>query len=219
MELDLIFGCLGIVGGLLTACGDMLLDLKGPDNEKLGRDGLIDSALDHMAPWRFPASILCAAFGVPLILLGITALARQMALGQESFGLWFWLVGAAGCTGALFIHTGCCLWPIIYQTMKPRHTLEDIDRVTHAVYSAIRVPFFLLYALLALGTSVMIWAALGKGFLDLSPWCAVLTPPPLCVVGILLKKVQPRVFCDLPWIIMPSLGMGCMGLLAVLNIL
>ena len=37
------FGFLGIIGGIICACGDILLDLKGKDNMKTGKYQIIDS--------------------------------------------------------------------------------------------------------------------------------------------------------------------------------
>ncbi len=88
--MEAIFGWLGLLGGLLTAAGDLLLDLKGRDNKKLGRYGFIESAWDTMAAWRFKASILLAAVGVPLYFLGLTSLAMQMT--NTAFALAFWIV-------------------------------------------------------------------------------------------------------------------------------
>lgn len=34
--MNLVFAIMGIIGGLFTATGDMLLDLKGKGNQKLG---------------------------------------------------------------------------------------------------------------------------------------------------------------------------------------
>lgn len=39
----LAFSLLGLIGGLLCAAGDILFDLKGPGNKKLGTSKNIDS--------------------------------------------------------------------------------------------------------------------------------------------------------------------------------
>ena len=43
-----ILGIIGIIGGLLCATADLLLDLKGPQNKKLGKMGIIDSEWKNM---------------------------------------------------------------------------------------------------------------------------------------------------------------------------
>ena len=42
-----------LIGGLLCCVGDVLFDLKGKGNEKLGTSKNIDSNLIKMADWRF----------------------------------------------------------------------------------------------------------------------------------------------------------------------
>lgn len=38
------FSIIGLMGGIVCAAVDMLLDLKGRDNKKLGKNGIIDSS-------------------------------------------------------------------------------------------------------------------------------------------------------------------------------
>ena len=40
---NMIFSILGLIGGVLCAVGDILFDLKGKGNKKLGTSGNIDS--------------------------------------------------------------------------------------------------------------------------------------------------------------------------------
>ena len=49
------FSVLGLIGGILLAIGDILFDLKGKGNEKLGTSGNIDSNWLKMSDWRFGA--------------------------------------------------------------------------------------------------------------------------------------------------------------------
>ncbi len=44
-----VLGIIGIIGGLLCATADLLLDLKGTKNKKLGKMGVIDSEWENMA--------------------------------------------------------------------------------------------------------------------------------------------------------------------------
>lgn len=46
--LYLIMGICGLIGGILCCVGDVLLDKKGKNNEKLGKDKLINSAWNTM---------------------------------------------------------------------------------------------------------------------------------------------------------------------------
>lgn len=62
---------LGLIGGVLCAIADMLLDLKGKDNQKLGKNGLVDSKWEYMSEWRFKVSILVVMIAVPLYAMGL----------------------------------------------------------------------------------------------------------------------------------------------------
>ena len=44
---------IGIIGGMLCAVADLLLDLKGVDNQKLGKMRVIDSKWREMSHGRF----------------------------------------------------------------------------------------------------------------------------------------------------------------------
>ena len=54
--MNLIFSIMGLVGGLLCCTGDILFDLKGKRNKKLGTSKNIDSNWSEMSEWRFGAS-------------------------------------------------------------------------------------------------------------------------------------------------------------------
>jgi len=63
--MNFVFGIFGITGGVLCAIGDILFDLKGKNNVKSGHPKIIDGNRQIMSEWRFKASILFAALGVP----------------------------------------------------------------------------------------------------------------------------------------------------------
>ena len=213
----MIFGLCGFVGCLFCACGDLLLDLKGKDNKKLGKYGLMDSAWDWMDEKRFTRSILLAMVGTPLSFLGMTAMAGQLALANRTFALVFWLSCVAGCAGSFFIHTIICLFPVIYKNMAPKHGFEEAERMVNVVYEAIRIPFWILYALLVVVPSFMVIYALAAHYLNLSRWFILLTMPCLMAFGGILQKLKWEWFCDLPMVITPSLGLSMFGLMAYLN--
>lgn len=76
-ELAVLAAC-GVAGGLLCAVGDVLLDLKGPGNRKLGTSGNIDSNWVKMPEWRFDVSIWLAFVGAPLVACGFWSIAEQI---------------------------------------------------------------------------------------------------------------------------------------------
>lgn len=215
--MGMIFGVCGIFGGMLTMCGDLLLDIKGKSNRKLGKHGIMDSCWDTMDIRRFQASILFGMAGVPLIFLGLTSMAGQLMRTNPLFGQIFWYVSMFGSTGAFFIHAIICLFPIIYKIMRKKHSFEDAEAVINGVYESIRIPFWVLYAALTAIPSVMVIWALFAGYLNLSLWYILLTAPVLVGAGALLQKIKYDWFCDLPFVITPSLSMSMFGLMAVLN--
>lgn len=51
----MVLSIIGLVGGILCAIADMLLDIKGKDNKKCGSKKIIDSNWEKMPTWRFIA--------------------------------------------------------------------------------------------------------------------------------------------------------------------
>ena len=76
--MNLIFSIMGLVGGLLCCAGDLLFDLKGKGNKKLGTSKNIDSNWSKMSEWRFGVSIICAMFGVILAGFGFYTIADMI---------------------------------------------------------------------------------------------------------------------------------------------
>ena len=211
-----IFAVCGVIGPLLCACGDLLLDLKGPDNQKLGKYGIMDSAWDHMDVRRFVWSILLAAAGVPLAGLGFVAMSHVLAGANPGFGLAFFLFSFVGTAGGFFIHCFICLLPILYKKVAPTHGFAHAEACINTLYEAVKVPFWLYYLSLVLVPSVLVIWALCAGYLPLSRWFILLSPPVVFLVGILLAKLFPRACCDFPFCITPSLGLSMINLMALL---
>ena len=217
--MNTILGLCGMAGAFLCIIGDLLLDLKGKDNSQLGKNKLINTSWDHMHIKRFVVSIFLAAFGAPLSFLGFMAMADQIHFVSLPLANAMWMVGLFGCAGGTFIHIIICVFPVIYKTMKPHHSIEEIDRVINGVYDAVKVPFWLLYFVLIGVSSCIVIYAIFKEYLHLSYWCMLLTPLSTTLIGLLLRALFPRTCYDLPGIILPSTGLGMIGLLAILNAL
>ena len=49
--MNLIFSIMALIGGLLCCVGDILFDLKGKGNQKLGKSKNIDSNWSKMSEW------------------------------------------------------------------------------------------------------------------------------------------------------------------------
>lgn len=215
--MDFTFGILGIIGGIVCACGDLLLDLKGKNNKKLGKHEIINSNWEEMKIWRFKLSILLVMVGVPLYFLGLTSMASQLSIKNSSFGLAFWIISIVGSIGGFFIHVFICLLPIIYKTMQSTSEFPVIEKVISTIYDAIKIPFLVMYILLVGITSLIIMCAIIMGYLSLSPFAILLTPLSLLIIGVTLRRIKYDWFYDLPGIIMPSIGLSMIGLMSVLN--
>ena len=210
-----IFAYCGIFSAIIMSFADMLLDLKGKDNTDLGKLELIKSSWDHMDEKRFSYSILIAMVGAPLQMLGCTAMAYQMSLQDKNFALAFWMICLIGATGSFFIHTLICLFPLIYKYMKPHYTFEMIDDFINHLFTLLKIPFSIQYLCLVGLSGVMIIYAIITNVISLPISFIILTPPVLTLLGLTLRKIKHDWFYDLPGIIMPSVGVGCIGLLAL----
>ncbi|MDO4556940.1 MAG: hypothetical protein Q4B70_17655, partial [Lachnospiraceae bacterium] len=85
--MEKILAIVGITGGILCAVADCLLDLKGAENQKLGKQKVIDSKWSQMAHWRFPASIIIAMFAVPMYTAGFWALMNRVDASHTRLAL------------------------------------------------------------------------------------------------------------------------------------
>ena len=217
MERDMIYAILGILGGIFTASGDMLLDIKSKDNKKLGKYRIIDSYWDNMNVNRFKNSILLASIGVPMIALGMISMAHQIGKGNAILGEVFFYTSLGIVVGGLFIHILICVLPVIYKTMRPQCSFDDAEKVINAVYDAIKIPFWIYYIIGVIAPSGIIIWSLFAGYLKLSPWFTLLTIIPMFASAIFLDKLKHDWFYDLPNIIVPSLSLSCIGLMSFLN--
>ena len=219
--MNLIFSIMGLVGGLLCCTGDILFDLKGKGNKKLGTSRNIDSNWSNMAEWRFGASILCAMFGVILIGFGFYALADMIRENNVILSNILLITGFIGCVGGLFIHSMLCVQAVIYKriTNNGKANYEIADNTLEGFYKAILPPFMFLYIVLMVADICILIAVL-HGDLNVPKWMALLNSIVFLLIGVLFRKINPDKFQDLPGIIMPSLGLamtGVIGIVAYLN--
>lgn len=219
MNWYLIFGICGILGPCFCMLGDLLLDLKGPDNRKLGKYGIMDSAWDDMEVSRFRHSITAAGIGAPLAILGFVAMAHELARTHPAYATVYFIIAVLGGGGGFFIHAFICLLPIVYKKIRPDHGFDYAESVINTLYESVKVPFWVLYMLLVVIPCFMVIAALALGYLDLSRWFILLTLPPLMILSGVLRKLFPKACCDLPMVITPSLSLALTSLMAVLNML
>lgn len=211
------FSVLGLIGGLLCAAGDILFDLKGKGNQKTGPGGNVDTNWIKMADWRFGASIICAFFGDIFVMLGIYSLGMQIAEKNQTLGYVTAIFGCAGTVGGILIHNALCIQPLIYKRLMEANRPELVDSVLKTLYKAIVFPFFFGYLLLMTPGVTSVIAIL-TGCLDVPKWFVFLNPIVFMIIGITLRKINPKLFQDLPGIIMPSMGLAMTGVMGIVNL-
>lgn len=215
---NVILSLLGLAGGILCAIGDILFDLKGKGNEKLGTSGNIDSNWIKMPYWRFGASILVAFAGDALIGFGIYSLVRQMGASHGMLAAVTGVCGYVSVIAGFFVHTVLCIQPIIYKKIMETDNFKLADDTLEAYYKAVLPPFLIGYGFILVATICVI-AAILTGVLAVPKWCVLLNPFVFLLVGVGLRKLSPDRFYDLPGIIMPSLGMGMFGVIGLIGLL
>ncbi|MCM1246345.1 MAG: hypothetical protein NC293_11955 [Roseburia sp.] len=216
--MNLMFGYLGIAGGIFCAVGDLLFDLKGKGNKKLGTSGNIDSNWMHMSYWRFRASILVAFLGDALLGFGFCSLVGQLNGENGTLAAVTAICGYMSVIAGFFVHTVLCIQPIIYKKIMETDNFKLADDTLEEYYKAVLPPFFIGYGFMFAATVCVIIAIL-NGFLGVPKWFVLLNPFVFLLVGMGLRRIKPEWFHDLPGIILPSLGMGMFGLIAVVNML
>ncbi len=213
--MNLVFSTMALIGGLLCCVGDMLFDLKGTGNEKLGTSKNIDSNWSKMAEWRFGLSIVCAMFGVILVGFGFYAIADMIRNNIVLSNL-ILITGFVGCVGGLFIHSLLCIQAVIYKriTDNGKENFKIADNTLEGCYKAILPPFIFLYCILMIADICVVIAVL-SGSLGVPKWMGLLNAIVFLIIGVIFRKINPDKFQDLPGIIMPSLGLAMIGVIGI----
>lgn len=216
--MDKILAIIGIVGGILCALADCLLDLKGADNRKLGKTKIMDSKWKDMPHYRFVWSGNVAMFAVPMYSCGFIALMMQLNKVNETLS---WIMAAVflcGAMGGFMIHTFLCLMPTVYKKLVDKVEFELIDDVVSSLFRQIYLPFFVLYIMLVIIPAVVVIILIINGTLALPLWCVLLNPIVFQLIGLLLRATKCRLFIDAPSICAASLGLAMYGVLALMLI-
>lgn len=216
--MNLLFSILGLLGGILCAIGDLLFDLKGKGNKKLGTSGNIDSNWEHMGYWRFGASILTAFIGDVLLGFGFLSLVNQIQPANAGLAAGLGVCGYVSVVGGFFVHSVLCIQPIIYKRIMEENRFALADAVLEKYYKAVIPPFAIGYLFIFAATICVIIAILA-GCLAVPKWFVLLNPIVFLLVGMGLRKWKPDVFYDLPGIVLPSLGMGMFGLIGIVGLI
>lgn len=218
MNTNMLFSVLGLIGGILCAIGDILFDFKGKGNKKLGEWKNIDSNWINMSYWRFGASILFAMAGDVLVGLGIFSLAEQIKEANHTLAVVMAVCGYAGAVGGFFVHSCVCIQPIIYKKIMEEDNFALADKTLTAFYKAVMPPFIIAYVILMI-PSVCAIIAVVAGYLAVPKCFVLLNSIVFLFVGVALRKIKNDWFYDLPGIVMPSLGLGMLGLIGIVNLL
>ncbi len=219
MELNLFYSIMGVLGGIVCAIGDILLDLKGKDNKKVGKSLVIESNWVKMANWRFKWSIPCGFFGSFMYSLGVHSLGRQIQNHSEFLSEALFLTAAIMAMCGFFIHSFICIAPIIYKAVLNGKNEDLAEHTINELLSAIKIIFGALFAFLLLApTSIIIYCIL-NGFLDVPTYFVLLNPIVFLFVGLAFRAIKRDWFYDLPSIIMPSLGIGMFGVIGIVNLI
>ncbi len=211
-----IMAIIGVIGGLLCAVADCLLDIKGADNKQLGKGGYIESKWAVMKRWRFTASGIVAMFAVPMYTCGFLALTDCFDSKHYVFSTVLKVIFCCGAMGGFMIHTFLCLMPTIYQDITRESTFELAEKVISDVFGQIIVPFVALYSMLVILPALGIVYAIFAGILPLPLWCVVLNPVVFQLIGLLLRATKCKWFVDAPSCCAASLGLAMYGVLALL---
>lgn len=214
--MNIIFSTIGLIGGLLCAIADLLLDLKGPNNKKLGTRGFIDSMWLDMPRWRFIASSILSMFAVPMYTLGVISLANIINVDNEALGLALKMAICIGAMGGFFIHNYLCLVPIIYKDIMEKKDFELAEKVVNDTFNSIKVPFVVLYLILMVVPAVIVDFSIITGVLNAPMWCVLLNPVIAQIVGWIFRATKLKCFIDAPGICAASLGLALYGVIGLI---
>lgn len=209
---------IGIIGGLLCALADLLLDLKGADNQKLGKQKIMDSKWSEMNHARFVWSGILAMFAVPMYSCGFIALMMQLHKTNAKLAIGMAVVFLCGAMGGFMIHTFLCLQPTIYNKIMEKSNLELAENVIESIFRQIYVPFFTLYSMLVIIPAIVVIVLIIMGVLQVPMWCILLNPLVIQIIGLVFRATKQKIFIDAPSCCAASLGLAMYGVLALMLI-
>lgn len=213
-----VLAIIGIIGGMLCAVADLLLDLKGDDNQKLGKMKMIDSKWKVMSHGRFVWSDILAMFAVPMYTCGFVALMMQLYKVKVELAMGMTIMFLCGAMGGFMIHTFLCMMPTIYQKIIEKADFEIAEDVIEGVFRQIYVPFFVLYSMLVIVPALIVMGLIAFGILELPLWCIILNPLCFQLIGLLFRATGLKIFVDAPSCCAASLGLAMYGVLALMLI-
>ena len=211
-----VLAIIGIIGGMLCAVADLLLDLKGDNNKKLGKMKVIDSKWAEMSHGRFVWSDILAMFAIPMYTCGFVALMMQLYKVKAELSIGMTILFLCGAMGGFMIHTFLCMMPTIYQKIMKKGHYELAEDVIEGVFRQIYVPFFVLYCMLVIFPALIVMVLIGFGVIALPLWCIILNPLVFQLIGLLFRATGLKIFIDAPSCCAASLGLVMYGVLALM---
>ena len=211
-----VLATIGIVGGLVCAVADLLLDLKGYDNQKLGKTKIMDSKWSVMSHGRFVWSDILAMFAVPMYTCGFVALMLKLYQMRAALSVGMTIVFLCGAMGGFMIHTFLCMMPTVYRKIMAKADFALAEEVIEGLFRQIYVPFYVLYSMLVIVPAVTVMILIATGILALPLWCIILNPLMFQILGLLLRATGLKIFIDAPSCCAASLGLAMYGILAIL---
>lgn len=213
-----LLAIIGIIGGMLCAVADLLLDLKGSDNQKIGKMKIIDSKWKKMSHGRFVWSDILAMFAVPMYTCGFVALMMQLHRTKAELSIGMTVMFLCGAMGGFMIHTFLCMMPTIYQKILKKADYETAEDVIEGVFRQIYVPFYVLYSMLVIFPALIVMVLIVLSIIDLPLWCMLLNPLIFQLIGLLFRATGLKIFIDAPSCCAASLGLAMYGVLALMLI-
>lgn len=213
-----VLAIIGIIGGMLCAVADLLLDLKGVDNQKLGKMKIMDSKWETMSHGRFVWSDILAMFAVPMYTCGFVALMMQLHRTKAELSIGMTIMFLCGAMGGFMIHTFLCLMPTIYQKIMKKGDFEMAEDVIEGVFRQIYIPFYVLYSMLVIFPAIIVMILIALGIFELPLWCMILNPLVFQLIGLLFRATGLKIFIDAPSCCAASLGLAMYGVLALMLI-
>ncbi|OUM61455.1 hypothetical protein PIROE2DRAFT_12556 [Piromyces sp. E2] len=214
MNINLVYSIVGFFGGILCSIADLLLDLKGKDDKEVNN---IHTNWKKMSAWRFRWSINIAAIAVPMYNLGFFSLSNQVAEASPTLSIVFKVLGYLSNVLAFYIHATICYAPCIYKELQD--DVKAAEKAIKGLLDGAKIPLVFGYIFLIFGMSGTVAYALIADYIHLSNFFILLTPFCTLTIGMVLRSLKHDWFYDLPGIIMPSMGIGFIGLMGALNIL
>lgn len=211
-----ILAVIGIIGGGLCAIADCFLDLKGPDNQKLGTMGIIDSKWKDMPHFRFVTSTILAMFAVPMYSCGFLALMQKLSNTHKTLAIILTVIFLCGAMGGFMIHTFLCMTPTIYQIIMKEDKFELAQEVINKIFRQIYVPFGVLYTSLVIIPAIAVMVCIAMGILTLPLWTVLLNPVVFQIIGLLFRATGCKWFIDAPSCCAASIGLAMYGVLALM---